>query len=565
MSTRTKAHRILILALAASCATGCGAASRFALRPPLLRDGDDRPFAPAPANDEESNYANTIDVMLLGPLSRAFQVEPGGEARNVNALDEVPDSTWFTNRTVAPADLVRGTCPDAGPVPPFTIKSSKIGGVTPGFVVKDSRGQRYVIKLDALVPTQPEISTAADAIVSRLYWAVGFNAPCNDVVDIDLADMRVDAKSSEVLDTGAKKPLSAARVAEVLTQGTRAGNGKLRVSASRFISGEPVGTWHTEGTRKDDPNDVIPHEDRRELRGERFLAAWTNHWDSRGPNSFDAFVRVNDTKESAGYVLHYFLDFSESLGGTWKRTEWPEPRLGYTTVLNGPQIATDAMTFGFVRRPWDELRSDARYPNLGYLDIDHFDPMGFSPQTPMLRWARAQPADLGWMARRLARLGIEHVRAAVRQGKLTNPAEEARLVEILMGRRERILRASFSRSSPLADLAMIGKERLCAVDLGVTTGLSKPAAVSYSLELRQGADSELSPRSPGAETTSGAGKLCLDFPGHFASAGQPDGSPERYATLDIVRTEGPLATTLRAHFYDLGADRGYVLAGVERP
>lgn len=553
---------VCAMALLGVFSAGCAAPARFALRPPVLRDSDDRPLAKAPANDEESDYANTLDVTLLRPMSRAFLLEVAGEAHNVNSLDEVPDSTWFTNRTVTPADLERGPCPDAGPVPPFTIKSSKTGGTTPGFVVKDSRGQRYMVKLDAMVPRQPEISTAADAIVSRLYWAVGFNVPCNDVAYIDPKDLRPDGKSTESLSTGEKKPLSAERVAEILVRGTRGPGGTLRVGASRFISGEPIGNFRTEGTREDDPNDVIPHEDRRELRGERFLAAWVNHWDSRGPNSFDAFVKA---PAGGGYVLHYFLDFSDSLGGMPKRTGFDEPRAGFTTVSNVPQIATDAIGFGFVRRPWDEVRVDPRYPNLGYYDVDHFDPMGFSPQTPLVRWARAQPADMAWVARRIARLDASHVRAAVRAGRLSAPAEEARLVEVLMGRREKILRASFARTSPIADLSVVSGNRLCATDLGVTTGLSSPEATSYTLEFRQGADLALSHEGRTLERTPEAGRICVRLPAHFADPALPDDSEHRYATLDVVRVDGAAKTTLRAHFYDLGAERGYVLAGVERP
>jgi hypothetical protein len=555
------AYTLFATVLAGLVSVGCAAPGRFALRPPLLRDSDDRPFARAPANDEESDYANSLDVILLRPVSRAFLLERSGEAHNVNSMDEVPDSTWFTNRAVTPASLARGTCPDAGPVPPFTIKSSKTGGTTPGFVVKDSRGKKYMVKLDVMVPRQPEISTAADAIVSRLYWAVGFNVPCNDVAYIDPADLRVNDESVEKLPTGAKKPLTAARVTEVLQPGTRGPGGTLRISASRFIDGEPIGNWRTEGTRKDDPNDVIPHEDRRELRGERFLAAWVNHWDSRGPNSYDAFVKA---KEGGGYVLHYFLDFSESLGGTPIRTEFAEPRMGFTTVSNAPQIAADAIGLGFVRRPWDEVRIDPRYPNLGYLDVAHFDPMGFAPQTPLVRWARAQPSDMAWMARRLARLDASHVRAAVRTGKLTNAAEEARLVEILLGRRERILRASFARTSPIADLEVVG-DKLCATDLGVATGLSSQGATFYTLELRLGADLSLSHEGRTLERMPQAGRLCIQLPSHVADATLPDGSEHRYATLDIVRVGSAGKTTLRAHFYDLGAQRGYRLVGVERP
>ncbi len=552
--------RLLPIALAALSLAGCGGATRFALRPPVLHDGDDRPFSPKPAYDEESDYANTIDVTFFGPLSRLPLAEQPGEARNVSSLDEVPDSSWFTNRAASPADLERGPCPATDPLPPFTIKSSKGGGTTPGFVVKDARGQKYMLKVDELSPNQPEISTAADTIVSRLYWAVGFNAPCNQVIFIDPADMRVTPKSVQVKKTGDEEPLGAERVAEVLKGTTRGPQGKIRLSSSLFISGEPVGTWHTEGVRGDDPNDVIPHEDRRELRGERFLAAWVAHWDSRGPNTFDTFVRSGD----GGYVMHYFLDFSDSLGGTTVRTQWAEPRLGHATAVDVPQIATDLVGLGIVRRPWDEVHVDPRYPNLGYMDVAHFDPMAFAPQTPQVRWSRALPQDLAWMARRLARLGPDHVRSAVRTGHLGDPAEEARLVEILLQRREKILRASFAKTSPLADVAVREKDTFCTVDLGVETGLSDPKRVTYNATLRHGVSLEPSAANPVVQRETRAGRICVQIP-HLAPAGPPDDSAERYLTVDVTRAEEARTTTLRAHFYDLGAERGHVLAGVERP
>src|SRR5581483_10152277 len=102
-----------------------------------------------------------------------------------------------------------------------------------------------------------------------------------------------------------------------------------------------------------------------------------------------------------------------------------------------------------------------------YLDVEHFDPLGFAPQTPQFRWARAQPTDLAWMARKIARLGPDHVRTAVHAGRLSNPSEADKLVEILLGRRDRILRTSFTTISPLADVA-IEEGRLCATDLAVS-------------------------------------------------------------------------------------------------
>jgi hypothetical protein len=560
-------HRVIAALVAASLgAIGCGGSSRFALRPPVLRDTDDRPMAHAPPVDEETDYANTFDVTIYRPLSHAFLFETSGEARNVNALDEVADSTWFSNRTVTPSEVERGPCPDDGPVGPFVVVSSKVGGATPGFFVKDARGVKYVLKMDELGRyEQPEISTAADAIVPRLYWAVGFNAPCNHVIYVQPRDLHVDAQSIEIRDTGKRLPLTVASVDATLGAATRNDEGAVRLSASRFIDGQGVGTWRTAGTRSDDPNDVIPHEDRRELRGERFLAAWVDHWDTRGLNTYSAYVHAKGAPAGAGYIVHYYLDFSDSLGGTAVRSPFPERRTGFETVSDLPTIIADSFTFGFIRRPWDNAKVDPVYADLGTMnDIDAFDPYGFAPQTPVTGWARATTSDLGWMARRIARIGLEDVRAAVRTGKLSRPIEQARLVEVLMARREKILREAFARSSPLADLEMVGHDRLCGVDLAITTGISPTRDVSYASELREGPQLTRVSQTAALETSPG-GRLCVVMPVHFAPASAADDSADRYATVDVLRFErGGRTTRLRAHFYDLGTLRGWVLVGLER-
>ena len=48
-------------------------------------------------------------------------------------------------------------------------------------------------------------------------------------------------------------------------------DGTVRVLASRYIKGKPVGEYRYYETRSDDPNDIFPHEKRRELRALRVL------------------------------------------------------------------------------------------------------------------------------------------------------------------------------------------------------------------------------------------------------------------------------------------------------
>ena len=65
------------------------------------------------------------------------------------------------------------------------------------------------------------------------------------------------------------------------------------------------------GLRSDDPNDLIPHEHRRELRGLRVIASWINHWDLKEMNTLDMYVEEGGRK----FLRHYLIDFGSSLGG----------------------------------------------------------------------------------------------------------------------------------------------------------------------------------------------------------------------------------------------------------
>ncbi len=96
----------------------------------------------------------------------------------------------------------------------------------------------------------------------------------------------------------------------LLSRADRDVDGSYRVILSKAAPGTPVGRIKFHGTRADDPNDVIPHEHRRELRGYFVFAAWLNHVDAKGINSLSSLI----TENGRSFIRHYLLDFGSALG-----------------------------------------------------------------------------------------------------------------------------------------------------------------------------------------------------------------------------------------------------------
>src|SRR5437773_1773635 len=71
--------------------------SVFRLRPPLWIDHDDRPI-PQPETRQVSDLYAILYNTWFRHLSPEQIVAKKQPSLNVNAWDEVPDSTWFTNR-----------------------------------------------------------------------------------------------------------------------------------------------------------------------------------------------------------------------------------------------------------------------------------------------------------------------------------------------------------------------------------------------------------------------------------------------------------------------------------
>ena len=117
-----RATSVLALAL-----VGCASAPHFPLKAPLTRDADETPFAQAPEEYYSPFAWDGANYMVFHPIARFFAVDPAGAATNVNALDEVPDSSWFANRIGAramdPGEAALGPAADGHgpPIPPLRV------------------------------------------------------------------------------------------------------------------------------------------------------------------------------------------------------------------------------------------------------------------------------------------------------------------------------------------------------------------------------------------------------------------------------------------------------------
>ena len=121
---------------------------------------------------------------------------------------------------------------------------------------------------------------------------------------------------------------------------------RYRVIISAALEGTPLEGFRYEGTAPDDPNDIVPHENRRELRGLRVFGAWVNHTDAKAINSMDTLVNEN----GRSIVRHHLLDFNATLGSAGIGLR--ERRDGYEYLAEFGPTWKALPSFGFYVRPW---------------------------------------------------------------------------------------------------------------------------------------------------------------------------------------------------------------------
>ncbi len=444
MTTRLVPALIAALLVTALTASGRGTAPAY------------YPDDPLPVDQETRDAASVLERAISDPydfVENTF-LKPGDHtnqrAVNVNTADEVPDSSWFTNRIAASRltadDVARGPNLSGPPAPgPWTVVSGKSDGITPGFTVRDTANALWFIKFDP--PTNPEMGTGAEMISTKLFWALGYHVPENYLAVLDPASLVVTDTATIRDALGKRRVLTRADVDELLAKGARRPDGRFRVIASRALPGTPVGPFKYYGTRPDDPNDIFPHEHRRELRGMLAFSAWLNHDDSRSVNSLDTLVRSGGRT----IVRHHLIDFGSTLGSASVSAQ--KPRAGNEYIWDARPTLATLLSFGFWVRPWIKVEYPD-YPSIGNLEVAYFWPDKWKPEYPNAAFRNARPDDLFWAARRVMAVTDEQVRAAVAAAEYSSQSAADYMADVIIARRDKVGLQWLTGVNPLVEFAL---------------------------------------------------------------------------------------------------------------
>jgi hypothetical protein len=518
--------------------TAAPQAPRFYADDPIWRDPDSQDTPPVEELDLSKSYEFVV---------HSFS-DPGksdGPSLNVNSIGEVPDSSWFTNRigrdTMSIADVVKGPGGE-GPAPGVWLVTGRPDeGITPKFTIRDPRGVTYMIKLDPAA--FPELPSSVEVISTKIFHALGYHVPDDTIVHLDLSQIQIAPGATVRNASGVRRPIERADLERWLRDQPREKDGTIRALASRFVPGKVVGQFRFTGTRSDDPNDIFPHERRRELRGLRVFAAWLNHDDARSINSIDTLV----AEEGRRYIRHYLQDFGSNLGSG--STSAQQPRAGYEYLIETDGIGKGLLGFGFWTREWTRVKYPS-HSSLGNVEAEFFEPWKWKTEYPNPAFVRMDAADAFWAASLVSRFTDEMIRAIVETGELSNPLAARVLGDIIIKRRDKVVAYWLTRTNPVDRFridAGAAAPRLVFDNAAVRQQLIDPVAIYnvrwYSLDNLTGAEAPV-----GAEMSSAIPAATV--PADAWGPADPNGARYAVARIETVHHrfahwQMPVVVTIR--------------------
>ena len=540
----------LIAGAAIALTTVAGSGRKFYDDDPIRREPETQDASGVAARDIELLYDLPYNLFALPAAAERVR------AQNVNSIDEVPDSNWFTNRILARpvtiAELLRGpNTLDETALQRGVVTGLKHTGAAPGFVGRTGEDDYWFVTFDAA--GHPEAATGALMVASKLFWALGYWQVEQYLTALTVADIadgiRISPEATVRMPSGQRRPLRQADFEAVLARAHRSADGSYRMVAAHGIPGRVIGGFRYHGTRPDDPNDIVPHEHRRELRALKVFGAWTNLVDIKAGNTLDTVITANGQAR----VRHYLQDVGSTFGsGANGPREWDE---GHEHLVELEPLWKRLVSFGFYLRPWQTATYED-HPSIGRFEAAAFDPDEWRPRTPNGAFVNAGDDDNFWAARRVTAFTDDMLRAVAGAGGFSDPAAERHLADVLSARRDRIGAAYLPRINPLVDFALSANGLLAFANAAVEAGVASAPAGYRAAWAEYDNDSGES-RSLGADTRSSGTRLEA-----------PDTLPSRpgaFVRVAVSAEDPPRAAWTRpVHVYFKRTAGGWLLAGLER-
>jgi hypothetical protein len=454
-------------------------AQKFFPDDPLVEEPEPFPTV-APESRDLSEILELLGNVFGAPgeAHPEFGVIP---AQGVNTLGEVLDGPWYVNRhgrtRMTREELVRG----AGRYRPpsrtgkWEVLKVKPYGLRPGMIIADADRQLYVLRFDPR--RNLELATGAAMVASRAFHALGYFVDESYIVYFHRERLVAAEGGEEVTNLGIKRELFEDDIDHYLERVARDPERGYRAVAIR-VSDEwegYLGPYQVYGTRSDDPNDIVPHEHRRDLRGLFVYSAWLNFAYMRAVNTVDALIVENGIP----FIRHYLHDLSTTLGSRDNRPK--EVWEGSESIYVPRRALMNIISMGIYTPGWMRARYPS-IPGVGSFDYETFEPERWTPVQDMAPFENRLPDDEFWAAKNVMAFTDDDIAALVSAGQYTNSRAEEWIVRCLIERRNRIGRTYLSRVLPLDNFRLESRE-LRFIDLEVAYGYvtSREYTVQWSL------------------------------------------------------------------------------------
>ena len=228
IATGGRRRRTLFMALLAIAFAGSSASTT------APRYYEDDPISREP-EPQDASGAQPWRIGLLFDLSYNLFVtskyKPSGtRARNINTIDEVPDSSWFMNRVgtlqLTPEEIVAGPTAGRPPAPEhWTIIREKSAGANPGFTAQDANGETWFLSFDG--QDHPEGDTAAVITATKLFWGLGYNQVDTFLTTFDPTRVTIDPKATAKRPNGKRTPYTRRDMQEILERTSKSADGTV--------------------------------------------------------------------------------------------------------------------------------------------------------------------------------------------------------------------------------------------------------------------------------------------------------------------------------------------------